>query len=104
MCQSVRTLQISDNPEIKRIWDGMVEENLRLYEFAQELTRLSRMYGVINNFPEEELKNLRGFYELYDIPDNKNKNAQDTLVYNLGFITLNSGIKVGDDSLLPRAV
>ena len=55
-------LQISDNPKIKRIWGEMVEENLKLYKFAQGLTRLSRKYGVIKEFPEDELNNLCKFY------------------------------------------
>lgn len=93
-------LRISDNPEISGIWSKMVEENLKLGEFARKLAEFSRRYGVINKFPPDILNELRKFSELYNIPDSKNKADKDTIAYNLGFITLNSGIKEEDDSLL----
>ena len=78
-----KDLQISDNPKIKRIWGEMVEENLKLYKFAQELTKLTGDYNFINKFPDEDLNNLRVFYNSLNEKDQ---------VYNLGFITFNSGI------------
>src|SRR3989339_1660005 len=84
-------LRISNNLEIKHIWDEMVEENLRLYKFTKELTRITRAHGFINKFPNEELENLREFYNYLDHKD---------LDYNLGFITFNGGIEEGGGSRL----
>jgi len=77
-----RSLRISGLPGLEQVWEDSVYHNLRLYQFASELTRITskihREEIKIENYPLDELESLMSLVDFTDT---------DMLAYNIGFIT-----------------